>query len=208
MERRRISDETIAWLDVEKGIRRFGGDKESYMQILRSFAASARSLLTVVRGVTEDTLANYAINVHGIKGSSRSICAEIIGDMAEEMEKAAKAGDFAFVNEHNGDFIKTVDDLIRDIDDLLNKMLSENPKPKKGKPDMETLSALLAACKEYDMDGVDAAMEKMECFEYESGEDLAAWLRANVDCMNFAQIEEKLTALIGVVEAHNANRAQ
>jgi len=79
-------------------------------------------------------------------------------------------------------------------------MASENPKPKKDKPDIESLSELLAACKEYNMDGVDAAMEKMERFEYESGDNLTAWLRTNVELMNFAQIEEKLTVLIGAVE--------
>jgi len=90
MERRQTSDEKNVWLDVEKGIQRFGGDRESYMQILRSFTASARSLLTSVRGVTEDNLANYAINVHGIKGSSRSIFADNTGNMAEDLEKAAQ----------------------------------------------------------------------------------------------------------------------
>ena len=197
MERRRTSDEKAAWLDVEKGIRCFGGDRKAYMQIMRSFAASTRSLLASVRGVTEDNLAHYAITVHGIKGSSRSIFADMAGDMAESLEQAAKAGDFDFVREHNPDFIKTVDDLIADIDDMLDKMASENPKPKKDRPDIETLSELLAACREYNMDGVDAAMEKVESFEYESGDELATWLRENVDQMNFAQIEERLSSSIG-----------
>ena len=200
MERRSISDEKGACLDVEKGIRRFGGDRESYMQILRSFTSSARSLLAVVSGVTEDSLANYAIAVHGIKGSSRSIFADMTGNMAESLEKAAKAGDFGFVSEHNRDFIKNMDDLITYIDDLLDKMAMENPKPKKDKPDVETLTELLAACKEYNMDGVDAAMESLESFEYAFGDELAVWLRENVDRMNFAQIEERLSALIGAVE--------
>jgi HPt (histidine-containing phosphotransfer) domain-containing protein len=206
MERWQTPDEKIAWLDVEKGIQRFGGDRESYMQILRSFAASARSLLDAVRGATEDNLANYAITVHGIKGASRSIFAEITGNMAESLEKAAKAGDFGFVREHNENFIKTVDNLIADIDGIVDKMDSENPKPEKDRPDIETLTELLAACKEYDMDGVDAAMEKIGSFEYKSGGELADWLRTNVDRMNFAQIVERLSSLTGDVEALNGKR--
>ena len=208
MDRRQTSDKKIAWLDVEKGMQRFGGNKESYMQILRSFASSTRSLLDAVRGVTGDDLADYAITVHGIKGSSRGISADVVGNMAEALEKAAKAGNFDFVCEHNQDFIKTVYDLITDIDGVLGKMAEKNPKPKKDRPDIETLTELLVACKEYDMDGVDEAMEKIENFEYESGYELAAWLRTNVDCMNFAQIEEKLLSLEDVAEALNGNRPQ
>ena len=199
-ERRQAPDEKTACLDIERGIERFGGDRESFMQILRSFEASTRSLLAVVKGVTSDNLANYAITVHGIKGSSRSVCADVTGDMAEVLEKAAKAGDFEFVSTHNQDFIKTVEELLAYIDDTLGKTASKTSKPRKDKPDRGTLTELLNACKEYDMDGVDAAMAEIESFEYESGDGLTVWLRENVEQMNFVQIDEKLSALIGTVE--------
>ena len=191
-------------LDVQRSMERFGNDKEAFIQIMRSFTASNRSLLPIVKDATEDNMAKYAITVHGIKGSSRSVCADKVGDMAEALEKAAKSGDFDFIRANNPDFVKTVEELIKYIDDLTDNMSSANSKPVKEKPDMETLSALLAACKSYDMDGVDAAMEKMESFEYKSGGELAAWLRTNVDHMNFKEIEEKLSALM---EGENGNQA-
>ena len=190
-------------LDVERSMERFGNDRESFMLIMRSFVTSTRSLLPVVIEVTKNSMAEYAITVHGIKGSSRSVCADRVGDMAEALEKAAKTGDFDFICDHNPDFIKTVNELITYIDDLIDNMSSASSKPIKEKPDMDTLSALLAACKNYDMDGVDAAMEQMGRFEYESGGELAAWLRTNVDHMNFKQIEEKLSALL---EGENGNQ--
>ena len=182
--------------DVERCMERFGNNMDSFIMIMRSFITSTCSLLPLVKEATKDSLAEYAITVHGIKGSSRSVCADRVGDMAEALEKAAKAGDFDFVRTHNPDFIKTVDELIAYIDDLTANMSSASSKPLKEKPDSETLSALLAACKNYDMDGVDAAMEQMEKFEYESDGELATWLRTNVDRMNFKQIEEKLSALV------------
>ena len=199
-ERRKTSDEKNALLDLVGGIERFGGDRESFAQILRSFGESTRSLLDVVKDVAEDNLVNYAITVHGIKGSSRSICAEVTGNMAEVLEKAAKAGDFEFVRAHNLDFIRNIETLLAHIDDTLATMVLNTPKPKKDKPDIGTLSELLAACKKYDMDGVDAAMAEIESFEYESDEELVTWLRSNVEQMNFTQIEEKLSALIDAVE--------
>ena len=204
-DRRQVPDVKIAWLDVQRGLKRFGGDNKSYMAILRSFASGTRSLLAVVRNTDGDNLGDYAIAVHGIKGSSRGICADLVGNMAEALENAAKSGDVGFVRAHNQDFLKTVEELIAYIDNVLATMNEENPKPRRNKPDGETLAAILAACKEYDMDGVDAAMEEMEKFEYESGSELVAWLRTNVEQMNFTQIEEKLSALTGNVESVNGN---
>ena len=188
------------WLDVQKGLERFGGNREIYARILRAFAASIRSLFDIVTGVTEDNLASYAITVHGIKGASRSIYADQTGDMAEALEKAAKAGDFDFVLAHNQDFIKNIENLVAHVDGMLEEMASKKSTPKKNRPDIETLTKLLTACKNYDMDGVDAAIAEIEKYEYESDDGLTAWLRANVEQMNFTQIEEKLSALIGAVE--------
>jgi hypothetical protein len=57
----------------------------------------------------------------------------------------------------------------------------------------EALSRLLAACDAYDMDGVDAAMKEIEASRYGADEGLVAWLRENVDRMNFAEIKERLS---------------
>jgi HPt (histidine-containing phosphotransfer) domain-containing protein len=200
MDKLTVSDESIAWLDEKRCFERFGSDRDSYALILRSFVASTNSLLAGVKGVAGDNLADYAITVHGIKGASRSICADKIGNMAEELEKAAKSGDFSFVRAGNMDFIKAIEELLSRINDILNELASENPKIQKDRPDTGTLVKLLAACREYDMDGVDAAMTEMESFEYGSDNGLAAWLRENVDLMNFGQIEEKLSALVGSTE--------
>ncbi|MCL1929454.1 MAG: ATP-binding protein [Treponema sp.] len=185
----------IIGLDVDKGIERFDGDEESYLQVLHSYAASTPPLLEELKEVTEESLTNYAIIVHGIKSSSQGICADRIGSMAEALEKAAKEGNYNFVTVNSGDFIKTTEKLIDAIDDMLRQMILDNPKPKKDKPDNIVLSKILAASKTYNMDEVDAAMLEIENWEYESGGELVAWLRENVDQMNFKQIREKLSTI-------------
>jgi len=189
-----VSAGSIAGLDMEKGLERFSGDDEAYKHVLRSYAANTRPLLKKMMGVNKDNLADYAITVHGIKGASWGICAETVGNNAQALEKAAKEGNIDFILSNNAAFIETVEKLSSDIEGML-KML-ENFKPKKDKPDRETLSKLLAACEAYDMDGVDAAMADIESCYYESDNGLAIWLRDNVDKMNFAHIKEKLTNLV------------
>jgi len=191
---RRTFGKKIAGLDMNKGIARFGGDEEAYLQVLRSFALNTEPLLEMLEGVNENNLDDYAVTVHGIKGSSRGICADLIAAKAEALEKTAKAGDFDFVSANTPAFLDAVQKLVADIEDLLDKMFAENPKPQKDKPDAMVLAKLLTACENYDMDGVDAAMLELEGFEYESDNELLSWLRENVDQMNFTQIKERLLA--------------
>ena len=193
---RQIFDRNIPGLDTGRGLERFGGDEESYLQVLRSYAAHTRPLLESARKVNQDNLADYAVTVHGIKGSSRGICAETAGGQAEALEKAAREGNYDFVAANNSSFIEGVEELIKALEETFRQMAADSPKLQKDKPDIQVLSKLLAACEAYDMDGVDAAMEEIENCEYKSDEGLAAWLRENVDLMNFAQIREKLSVMV------------
>jgi len=184
-------------LNVYDGIKRFGGDQAAYLQILQSFTENIGPLMDVVKDVTESNLQEYATTVHGIKASCRSICAYYAGDRAETLEKAARAGDYGYISEHNSALIEAVLVLLEDIDNLIMNHYKQNPKPKIKKPDAQVLSKLRAACENNDMDGADAAMAEIDGFEYEYGGSLVAWLRKNVSQMNFVQIVERLSGLPG-----------
>ena len=193
---RRTFGKQVPGIDIVKGIERFGGDEDSFREILRSYVINTRPLLETIRKPSRDTLADYAIIVHGIKGSSRGICADIVGNKAEALEKAAKEGNYDFTKANNAAFIKEVEKLIDALSDYIQKEeASDSPKPKKDKPEKELLARLYAACEAYDMDGVDSVMTELEKSEYESGDELVTWLRHNVDQMNFTQIKERLSAL-------------
>ena len=194
---RRVVHQRFAGLDLEKGIGRFGGDKETYLQVLRSYCVNTAPLLELAESVEENGLADYAVLLHGIKGSSRGIYAEMIGDAAEKLEYAAEAGDFTYVSAHNATLIRAVRKLIRDLEEMLGEAEAQKPKPVRDKPDTDTLRKLLAACQSYDMDGVDGAMAQLESCSYEIGGDLVPWLHDNITLMNFRDIIERLTALTG-----------
>jgi CheY-like chemotaxis protein len=182
----------VSGIDFQKGIERFGGDKESFLQVLYSYAVNTPPLLETIKKVDRESLAGYAITVHGIKSSSRGISAEVAGSMAEALEKAAKEGNMDFVTANNAAFIEAAETLAGDLGDMLQRMSEEKPKPKKDKPDRDVLDRLAAACEQYYMDAVDIAMTELESFNYESGSELAEWLRENIDQMNFTQIVQKL----------------
>jgi len=190
----------VEGLNVGKGCERFGGKMEIYLQILHSFTVNARPLVESIKGVSRDTLAEYAITVHGLKGSCWGICAEPAGDQAEALEDAAKAGNFDFAIANNQLFIETMFTLIADIKVALRKNISPQDKPRKDKPDREALSKILAACKNYNITEANVSLKELEQFEYESDGELVSWLRENTEQMNCFEIVERLTGLPGVMQ--------
>jgi len=186
----------IDGLDLLKGLERFGGDEESYLEVLRSYAVNTRPLLDKVRQVTPETLAGYAITVHGIKGASYSVGAQKAGDQALALELAARARDAGFVNDNNRDFIDTIDSLLTDLENTLCAIEAVTVKPKKERPDPAVLGKLLEACRAYDMDTVDEAMAELERYAYKTGGELLPWLRENIQQFNSTEIIEKLSAVL------------
>ncbi|MCL2055267.1 MAG: response regulator [Oscillospiraceae bacterium] len=189
-----VSSKKIDGLDIIKGLERYHGDEETYLKILRSYAGSVRAMLGTIEAVGQDELADYKITVHGIKGASFDIFAEQIGQKAKALEAAAASGDLDYVTQHNSDFLEAAHGLLDSLDDIF-RSANETAKPEKLKPDDETLLKLLAACKVYDMDGADAAMDEIDAYRYTADDGLALWLRENVDIINFEEITQRLSYL-------------
>ena len=193
---RRILINTVEGLDVNSGLERFSGNKESYLHILQSFVSSIMPLIEKVKNVSKDSLEDYMIIVHGIKGSCRGICAEAVGDLAETLEVAAKGGNFDFVAENNPSFIAAASKLVDDIKNALSDMAEKEDKPKKDKPETEMLVKLFEACKNLDTSQADEIIKEMERFEYESDGGLVLWLRESAEQMNYTEIAARLSGLI------------
>ena len=97
------------------------GDEELYVSVLSSFVEKTPSVQAKLRSVTKETLAEYAVNVHGFKGACANICAEQARKMALSLELKAKAGDLAGVQAEIGPFMKYIDDLMPKLKDWYGK---------------------------------------------------------------------------------------
>ena len=183
----------IDGLDVEKAIKEFDGDEDLYYDVLRSYAVNTPPLLDRCEDVTMENIADYGRIVHGIKGSSRGVCADVFANIAERLEKAAKAGDLEFILLHNPSFLNAARELLSGINELLETRTRDNPKTKKKKPDGKLLDKLLAACEAYDMKTVDAILDVLGTYRYEQDADLVFWLRDNAEKLNLNAIVERLS---------------
>ena len=181
----------IPGLHVEAALQRFAGDAGAYLSVLQSWVGHTPVLLEQVRSVSAETLNDYAVAIHGIKGSCLGIGAASAGRKAEELEEAAINGDFAFIAAHNAECVETLERLLADLSGLLAKA-GQDEKPLKEAPDPETLAKLKAACAEYDIDGVDAALEELNAYHYRNRQELVVWLHEQAQVMEFARMTEAL----------------
>jgi signal transduction histidine kinase/DNA-binding response OmpR family regulator len=100
----------------------YGGNMKIYLPVLRSYLSVIPGELEKMSHVTQETLPDYVVKVHGVKSTSDSIGAERAHDMALELEMAGKAGDLATVTAKNEDLIKYVKNLLVYIKEWLSKI--------------------------------------------------------------------------------------
>jgi HPt (histidine-containing phosphotransfer) domain-containing protein len=107
-------------MDIRKALELFSGDEEVLAEVLRSYAKNTRPLLADLnRYLDAENLVDYAIAIHGVKGSSYGICAQDAGEAAETLEMVSKMGDLAIVRDGHPAFINTVESLLNALDKVL-----------------------------------------------------------------------------------------
>jgi CheY-like chemotaxis protein len=185
----------IAGLDIDKGIERFE-DEEIYFDALRSYTKHIPSVLKKIEEIPENNLNDYEVLVHGVKGSSQSINADTLGDLAAALEDAAKTGNNDYIRAHHTPFLETARTLLSELDKTFSQTSLKEPRSQKEKPDREVLAALLTACKNFDMDGVDAAVAELRGYEYESESELVSAILEHAEQFDFAQMIEKLEKVV------------
>jgi HPt (histidine-containing phosphotransfer) domain-containing protein len=178
-------------LNLGAAKQRYCGEDE-YLNVLRVYAKHTPALLDAIRNPIPERLNDYAITVHGIKGSSYSICADEVGHIAEGLEAAAKRGNFGYVAERNGVFIESVETLINKFCKLLDKRAAHSEKPIAAAPSEENLRLLLESCEHYDAAAMEHAMERLESCEYDAKSDMIIWLREQIDMLEYDGVINRL----------------
>jgi CheY-like chemotaxis protein len=182
-------------MDFESGLKRYGNE-EIYIKVLQSYVIHSPELLDKLRSFTRETLPDYAVTVHGLKGASYGVCANETGKEAEELEHAAKTGDYEKVSSKNAAFIEKTEALLDGLRDLLESASDKGEEKRKAAaPDKELLEKMLDAAKRFKPAIMEEVMTELESCEYESGGELIPWLREQLDNLEYDAIREKLESL-------------
>ncbi len=199
---------TIEGLETALGVRAFRGAEVYFGRILKSYAGSVPHVLAKMgeayrEGLDNgETLRRYTIAVHGLKGSSYSVFANALGRKAEELEKAALAGDRAFIGEHHGEFVAAAEKLIGEISRHLARLEKSGEGkelPRRGDLDREGLKALRQACMDYDAQIVEERLDELGQCEYEGeARELLEWLREQAARFGYDLMRERLEGILHI----------
>ncbi|MDR2069377.1 MAG: response regulator [Spirochaetaceae bacterium] len=187
---------TVEGLDLEAGLARYG-EKGIYLGVLKSYATHTPALLEKLRALSRERLSEYAVTVHGIKGATYGIAAAEIGRQAEELEHAAKAGDYERVRGENDAFIARVEALLAGLRELPRSALEQGPEKKRAaSPDAGLLEKLLDASSRFKSAAMEEIVSEIEQWEYESDGGLVTWLREQLDNLEYEAIRNRLEMLL------------
>jgi CheY-like chemotaxis protein len=184
---------SIPGIDFTTGLNRFSNNDETYLGILGSYLSQINAAPDKIKSCTAETLEDFRLPVHSLKGSSYTVGAAAIGKMAEELEQAAGNGDIEFFNAHSGAFLDALENLSMSLKDFLDTVKIK--KPLLPAPDPALLTKVLEASIQYDMEQLDAAMDELEHYGYESGSDLIVWLREKIANSELEKIQERLSEI-------------
>jgi len=185
----------IPGVDTNKGLSLYDGAKKVYLPLLRSYAANTPAILEKLRIVSAETLNDYVITVHGLKGTSASIGAEALREAAQNLETTSRAGDLRAVLALNDKLIAEAETLVANIKTWLDKNDVHEAKPRLKAPDRRLLAKLLESCESYEIDDIDKVMSELESADYEEGADLVEWLRKKISISKISEVAERLKSL-------------
>ena len=93
----------------------YDDDVEVYKSILCSFISNVPKVLDKIRNVSFETLQEYRIKIHALKGISESVGAEKIMTAASKLEAMARKGDLVGILARNADFLEETDILVDNV---------------------------------------------------------------------------------------------
>ena len=163
-EKNNVSDkvEESPLFSPEVGARYTGGDTDTYNEILSLYIRKAPELSQRIETLfNEKDWKNYVIEVHALKSTSLNIGSKQLSELAKELELSGKAGNYAVIEEKNGELIE----LYRRVAKLGEEYLGKFDTPKEEAPSeeiqleeitaeraRESLNAIKEACLAYDAD--------------------------------------------------------
>jgi CheY-like chemotaxis protein len=194
-----LLDHPVEGIDAAAALIRYGNSGKAYMPILRSFVTHTPPLLEKMDIHLESSLPDYAIEVHGLKGTCGAIAAEGTAALARELEFAAKEGNAVLVRQKHGSLRKQALELTERLKTLLAEWEAGRPadkeKEQREEPDRDLLIRLSAAAAEFNANAIEEILKELEKYRYEREEDLVKGLREQAENFDYEAMYQRLETL-------------
>ena len=120
-EENRYDSLKASGINPAAGLRFAQNDETLYGVLLNEYANTAEEKLPEIqRYFDAQDWKNYAILVHALKSTSRTIGAESLADLAEDIEHAAKTGDVNLIGKAHPRMIKLYEETVSSIREIIS----------------------------------------------------------------------------------------
>ena len=93
-------------VDISEGLMYCQNDEDFYREILAEYAKDSAEKLSTLEGFfRESEWKDYAIRVHSVKSTSKTIGADELSEKAKKLELAAKSEDVQYIKDHHAAFM-------------------------------------------------------------------------------------------------------
>jgi signal transduction histidine kinase/DNA-binding NarL/FixJ family response regulator len=192
------ADPDLPMLDMKTAVRDFG-NINVFFDILKKTIQNLPPMLEEIKNPAPETLKDYEIRIHGLKGAIQGIYYEEAGNLAAELEKYANTGDIDAVLKRNDLFIDMLTGFIQTLKEKLGaadaRIETAADTKWRDKPDENLLLSLRKAAEEYRTSEMAEIMQSLEKYRYREGNSLLLWLREKVEMLEYHDIVEKLLSL-------------
>jgi len=103
-------------VNITAGLALYDNSMEMLEYAFQSYLQNVPDVVEKMRGLTPETLSDYATLIHAIKGNSACIGAEVLAKQAQIIEDMAKNGDYNGVYEKNAPFINDALELLNNVE--------------------------------------------------------------------------------------------
>jgi CheY-like chemotaxis protein len=190
-EGRWLLEHPVEGVDFAAALLLYGNRGAAFFPILASFVTHTPVLLEKMTIHLESSAPDYTTEVHGFKGSCNAICAGGIAALAQELEFAAKEGDFDLVRSRHGELIQQARRFSERLKALLEEWEAKRPaweKERRTEPDRKLLERLRHAAGEFNTNQIEDILKELEQYEYERGGELVKGLREQAGNFDYDEL--------------------
>lgn len=166
------------YVDFATGVQNLGSEKV-YCGILGTYVRTSADKLELLPQLLESDIKTFTIEVHGLKGASAGICANLISQLAAQLEFLAKDNRVEIIRECMPEFLSSFKATLDDISGYLREYeLKSSPaagpivakEPKPGLLESELLQSLKTAFLDFDTELLRELLEAQSTFAFDERE--------------------------------------
>ena len=190
-------------VDYDKAMTLCGKSEDILLSVIEVYVKSYSQIKERIDSTyAKEDLKNYAIEVHGVKSSSRSIGNDVLGEMAYRLEIEAKDGNIAYVKENHSEFVMKYEQFVGELKEIVDKLKTEE-KIEKVKFSKEEMLSMINECislyDEFETTKAEEVLKKLQCAECD--ENIMNLINDAIDSAELFDFDEVTKILTNIKES-------